>query len=146
MVRKYNQLDKAVEYCQEHDDPDLWTRLIEEVMKTPSHVAQLLHHTGSNVDPLRVIQKIPSTMSVPGLRNALVSVLRNYEAHVELQQGCHESTRGDVRELLMAYLKTQALAIPVGARCSTCRERETGKALGTDINATMNTSIDYARP
>ncbi|KAK6027746.1 hypothetical protein OSTOST_06220 [Ostertagia ostertagi] len=102
MVRKYNQLDKAVEYCQvsvngtisaEHDDPDLWTRLIEE---------------------------IPPTMSVPGLRNALVSVLRNYEAHVELQQGCHESTRGDVRELLMAYLKTQALAIPVGARCSTC--------------------------
>ncbi|PIO74484.1 hypothetical protein TELCIR_03503 [Teladorsagia circumcincta] len=59
MVRKYNQLDKAVEYCQEHDDPDLWTRLIEEVMKTPSHVAQLLHHTGSNVDPLRVIQKGP---------------------------------------------------------------------------------------
>lgn len=122
MIKKYNRLDKAVEYCQEHDDPDLWARLIEEVMKTPSHVAHLLNHAGGSVDPLHVIQKIPTCMAVPGLRNALVKVLRNYEARVELQHGCHESTREDVRTLLMSFLRAQSLSVMVNGRmhCSIC--------------------------
>ncbi|KAL6724021.1 hypothetical protein Aduo_018959 [Ancylostoma duodenale] len=57
MIKKYNQLDKAIEYCQEHDDTDLWARLIEEVIETPEHIAHLLNHAGSSIDPLRVIEK-----------------------------------------------------------------------------------------
>ncbi|KJH48985.1 hypothetical protein DICVIV_04884 [Dictyocaulus viviparus] len=122
MVKKYNQLDKAIEYCQEHDDADLWERLIEEVIRTPSHVAHLLNHAGSSVDPLRVIQMIPPAMSVPGLRDALVKVLRDYAARVELQRGCHEATRSDVRILLSTYLQVQALSVAIGPRknCSIC--------------------------
>ncbi|WKY13384.1 hypothetical protein Q1695_004307 [Nippostrongylus brasiliensis] len=122
MLKKYNQIDKAVVYCQEHDDPDLWAHLIEELIKTPAHVAQLLNHSGSSFDPLRVIQQIPTTMAIPGLRDALVNVLRNYEARVELQRGCHESTQGDVNELLKSYLRTQAMSVPITWRtqCSIC--------------------------
>ncbi|VDP02744.1 unnamed protein product [Heligmosomoides polygyrus] len=122
MVKKYNQLDKAVEYCQEHDDPDLWEHLIDEVIKTPAHVAQLLNHSRSTFDPLRVIEKIPPSMDIPGLRDALVNVLRNYEARVELQRGCHESTREDVHELLKTFLHTQAMSVAVNLRtqCSIC--------------------------
>ncbi|EYC37437.1 hypothetical protein Y032_0791g2368, partial [Ancylostoma ceylanicum] len=58
MIKKYNQLDKAIEYCQEHDDTDLWARLIEEVVETPEHIAHLLNHAGSSIDPLRVIEKL----------------------------------------------------------------------------------------
>ncbi|RCN45775.1 hypothetical protein ANCCAN_08225, partial [Ancylostoma caninum] len=58
MIKKYNQLDKAIEYCQEHDDTDLWARLIEEVIETPEHIAHLLNHAGSSIDPLRVIEKV----------------------------------------------------------------------------------------
>ncbi|VDM57001.1 unnamed protein product [Angiostrongylus costaricensis] len=113
MVKKYNQLDKAIEYCKEHDDTDLWERLIDEVIKTPDHVAHLLNRAGSSVDPLRVIQMIPPTMSVPGLRDALVKILRDYAARVELQRGCHEATRSDVRILLSTYLRLQALSVAV---------------------------------
>ncbi|KAJ1359668.1 hypothetical protein KIN20_018451 [Parelaphostrongylus tenuis] len=122
MVKKYNQLDKAIEYCKEHDDADLWERLINEVVKTPDHVAHLLNHAGSSVDPFRVIQMIPPTMSVPGLRDALVKVLRDYAARVELQRGCHEATRSDVRILLSSYLRMQALSVAVSPRkqCSIC--------------------------
>ncbi|KAE9414964.1 hypothetical protein Angca_003599, partial [Angiostrongylus cantonensis] len=122
MVKKYNQLDKAIEYCKEHDDIDLWERLIDEVIKTPVHVAHLLNHAGSSVDPLRVIQMIPPTMSVPGLRDALVKILRDYAARVELQRGCHEATRSDVRILLSTYLRLQALSVAVSPRkqCSIC--------------------------
>ncbi|ETN86670.1 hypothetical protein NECAME_16201 [Necator americanus] len=122
MIRKCNQLDKAIEYCKEHDDIDLWSRLIDEVIQTPAHVAHLLNHAGSSIDPLRVIEKIPSAMSIPGLRNALVKLLRDYAARVELQRGCQEATRGDVRDLLTLHLQIQALSVTVTseARCSIC--------------------------
>ncbi|VDK40617.1 unnamed protein product [Cylicostephanus goldi] len=136
VIKKYNQLDKAIEYCQEHDDTDLWARLIEEVIETPAHIAYLLNHAGSSIDPLHVIEKvmsslhhglltIPPTMPVPGLRDALVKVLRDYAAKVALQCGCQEATRGDVRELLTQHLQTQTLPVyyTLESHCSVCGKR-----------------------
>uniref|UniRef100_A0A0K0D8L9 Interleukin-10 n=1 Tax=Angiostrongylus cantonensis TaxID=6313 RepID=A0A0K0D8L9_ANGCA len=60
--------------------------------------------------------QIPPTMSVPGLRDALVKILRDYAARVELQRGCHEATRSDVRILLSTYLRLQALSVAVTVR------------------------------
>ncbi|VDM74321.1 unnamed protein product [Strongylus vulgaris] len=156
VIKKYNQLDKAIEYCQEHDDTDLWARLIEEVIETPAHIAYLLNHAGSSIDPLHVIEKciaiiiisvesptilsplislsseslaillqIPPTMPVPGLRDALAKVLRDYAAKVALQCGCQEATRGDVRELLTQHLQTQALPVyfTLETHCSMCGKK-----------------------
>ncbi|KHJ99848.1 hypothetical protein OESDEN_00187 [Oesophagostomum dentatum] len=122
VIKKYNQLDKAIEYCQEHDDTDLWARLIEEVIETPAHVAYLLNHAGSSIDPLHVIEKIPPVMPVPGLRDALAKVLRDYATKVSLQCGCQEATRGDVRELLTHHLQTEALPVylTMETHCSMC--------------------------
>ncbi|EYC37441.1 hypothetical protein Y032_0791g2369 [Ancylostoma ceylanicum] len=64
-------------------------------------------------------------MSVPGLRNALVKVLRDYAARVELQRGCQGATRGDVRDLLTFHLQSQALSVIVtsGTNCSMCGKK-----------------------
>ncbi|RCN45774.1 hypothetical protein ANCCAN_08224 [Ancylostoma caninum] len=61
-------------------------------------------------------------MSVPGLRNALVKVLRDYAARVELQRGCQGATRGDVRDLLTFHLQSKALSVIVTSEtnCSMC--------------------------
>ncbi|VDN19849.1 unnamed protein product [Cylicostephanus goldi] len=110
LMKSYDRLEKALEFCQEQDDADLWTRLIDEVVKTPDRVNYLLNNAGSGLDPLQIIAKIPPTMPVPGLRDALIKVLRDYAVKFTLQKNCREATRADVRELLTLYLENQALS------------------------------------
>lgn len=51
-------------FIAEHDDTDLWAHLIEEVVETPDHIAHLLNHAGSSIDPLRVVEKV-SVLTMP---------------------------------------------------------------------------------
>uniref|UniRef100_A0A1I7X631 RING-type domain-containing protein n=1 Tax=Heterorhabditis bacteriophora TaxID=37862 RepID=A0A1I7X631_HETBA len=80
---------------------------------------------------------IPLTMSIPGLRDSLTKVLRDYAVRVQLERGCRESTLSDARVLLSAYLSTHALAVPVGPRtkCSICGVRFFIDRRGSELKA-----------
>ena len=50
-------IHKAVAFCKEHDEPELWTELIDRSIDKPYFVNVLLHNIGTHVDP-RYGQKI----------------------------------------------------------------------------------------
>ncbi|CAD6185573.1 unnamed protein product [Caenorhabditis auriculariae] len=113
MVATYKNIEKAVEYCKEQEDRDLWMHLIDAVVRTPEHFAKLLIQASGSLDPLIIIEKIPLDTEIPDLRDSLSRVLVDYEAHVGLQKGCKEAMLGDNRVLLDGFLVTNSAAVYV---------------------------------
>ncbi|PAV83343.1 hypothetical protein WR25_16354 isoform A [Diploscapter pachys] len=125
VLQKPENLNKAIEYCKETDDSDLWDHLIDKVSTKPEHISKLLNLAGSSVDPLKVIEKIGESVQVPGLRDSLCSVLADYASRVRLHEGCRESTLADTRLLLSTFVHREKMAIPVRRRhkCTLCERR-----------------------
>ncbi len=93
-------IHKAVEFCREHDDAELWQDLIEQSLDKPYFVNVLLHNVGAHIDPrykshrLKVtsrqkancfyparnlISKIENGQEIPGLRDSLVQIMLDYK-------------------------------------------------------------------
>ncbi|KAI6244063.1 RING-type domain-containing protein [Aphelenchoides fujianensis] len=94
-------IDGAIVFCTEHEyDVELWDRLIELSFQKPEHIKKLLLKVVAYVDPLVVIQKIPPDVEIPGLQEALLKILRDYELQIGLlkdsKKSAAESTFVDV--------------------------------------------------
>ncbi|GMR33070.1 hypothetical protein PMAYCL1PPCAC_03265 [Pristionchus mayeri] len=129
IISQFNRIDLAISFCQEHDDRDLWTYLVDEIVKRPQHMKQLLSTAGPSLDPLFVVQRMPADLVVPGLRDALAKILRDYAMQVELQRGCHDATLADVRVLMTSMLGFANAAIGVSprTRCVLCDKLIVGR-------------------
>lgn len=45
-------------------------------------IRELLNNIGTHIDPLLIINQIPKGMEIPGLRDALVKILHDYQLQV----------------------------------------------------------------
>ena len=77
-----NDIGRAVEFCKEHDDEDMWESLIDYSIDKPYFVHVLLHNIGTHVDPTVLIQKIEDGVEIPGLRDSLVQIMLDYRLQV----------------------------------------------------------------
>ncbi|CAJ0958242.1 unnamed protein product, partial [Mesorhabditis belari] len=127
MVQQQNRLDKAIDLCREHEDDELWSLLVNEVVssRSPANISQLLATAGTSIDPLGIIEKIPEDLEIPGLRDLLVKILRDYETQVMLQWCCHSATLDDVRGMSDLFYKQANRATHYGQRsvCAICRSK-----------------------
>ncbi|CAI4225977.1 unnamed protein product [Auanema sp. JU1783] len=121
--KDYEPLLKAIEYCKEHDDMDLWNHLINKVLQSPHFISRLFREAGTSIDPLVIIEKIPVSMDIPDLRRAVAKVLSDCADRVNLLKGCRLATYSDSKELLDSLLKTQAKTKCVNIRsaCFVCK-------------------------
>ena len=53
------------------------------------------HAHASHLDPIRLIQRIPTGMPVPKLRDSLTSILGDCRAELALHQSCHNMLKAD---------------------------------------------------
>jgi hypothetical protein len=58
IMTKLDKIDAAIAFCAEHDDIELWNRLIDLCVNKPKHITKLLATTGTFIDPLIVIKKV----------------------------------------------------------------------------------------
>lgn len=58
-----------MEFVHDQRDDELWDVLIAHAIHSPEQTAALLQDIGSYCNPLRLLQKIPVGMAVPGLRS-----------------------------------------------------------------------------
>ena len=76
-------IHRAVEFCKEHDDDDLWTDLIDYSIDKPYFINVLLHNVGTHIkDPAVLIKKIEKGLEIPELRDSLVQILQDYRLQV----------------------------------------------------------------
>ncbi|XP_045596774.1 vacuolar protein sorting-associated protein 41 homolog isoform X1 [Procambarus clarkii] len=118
-------LEWAIRFCKEHDDVDLWSRLINYALDKPDCVRELLLNIGTHIDPLLIINQIPKGMEIPGLRDALVKILHDYHLQIELRTGCQRILVSDSSNLLTKLVSAQNAAHPVygDTECAACNKR-----------------------
>lgn len=50
----------------------------------------LLENVGTEIEPLRLIQRIPDNLEIPGLKDALLKILQDYNLQMSLHEGCEK--------------------------------------------------------
>ncbi|KAF5291751.1 hypothetical protein FQA39_LY14239 [Lamprigera yunnana] len=122
ITKELKDMQQAIEFCQEHDDPDLWNDLINHSLDKPEFVTYLLQHIGTYVDPTALVEKIKIGESIPGLKNSLVKMLCDYNLQVSVQEGCKKILVSDYFNLHNKLVKSQQKGISVTEEmvCGAC--------------------------
>lgn len=132
ILEEEQDLQWAIRLCKEHDDVDLWSRLINFALDKPECIRELLNNIGTHIDPLLIINRIPKGMEIPGLRDALVKILHDYHLQIELRTGCQRILASDSSNLLSKLVSTQNAGYPVydDTECAACNKRVLSSSRG----------------
>ncbi|KRX47109.1 Vacuolar protein sorting-associated protein 41 -like protein [Trichinella murrelli] len=84
IIADLGDIGRAIEFCVEHDDADLWRALVDHSVCNDSFLLTLMRRIGVYVDPRLVIERIPANRQVQGFRDALAVLMRDYSIHLEL--------------------------------------------------------------
>lgn len=82
IMHKMNDVQMAIEFCREHDDLDLWNKMIDESVDSPTVLTKLLDGIAGFINPELLIDKIKVGQEIPGLKNALVKMLSGFSLQV----------------------------------------------------------------
>lgn len=78
-----------------------------------SHAGQLLDHIGGDINPLRVIQKIPEGLAIDKLRDRLRHIISDFRTQTSLREGCNAILRSDCLHLVQRLQMEVKRALPV---------------------------------
>ncbi|KAL3991177.1 hypothetical protein ACH3XW_34810 [Acanthocheilonema viteae] len=145
LVNKLGCIGSAIDFCRENDESDLWNSLVDAAVKQPDHITELLNTAGKYVNPLNIIEKIPEQMNIPGLRNLLVKILRDYELLVQMQCGSLQVIEVDSNQLFAKYLSNCKRSTFIGfdQYCIICRIVLVQREKPTDCRNTNSDIIVY---
>uniref|UniRef100_T1JD77 Vps41 beta-propeller domain-containing protein n=1 Tax=Strigamia maritima TaxID=126957 RepID=T1JD77_STRMM len=140
---KLNDINGAIEFCKEYDDRELWDDLISYSLDKPEFIKVLLNNIGTHVDPIVFIRRIDDKLEIPGLRDALVNILHDYNLQMSLREGCKRILVSDWFSLQERLNKQQKKGIAVydDYICHACHQ----KIIVKDIRQTSNVSIFYCK-
>jgi len=106
IITELSDIEQAVEFCKEHDDAELWSVLINYSLDKPIFINFLLNNIGTHVDPRILVEKIKEDMNIPGLRDSLIQIMRDYNLQVSLQEGCKRILVSDCYSLLQRKVRS----------------------------------------
>lgn len=92
-------------------------------MDKPSFIVGMLENLGSFINPLRLVQRIPKDLEIPGLKNAIIKIMSDFSIQVSLRQGCEKILLSDTTDLLEQLHKAQIAALQIDSNdtCSICK-------------------------
>jgi hypothetical protein len=99
-----------------------------------------LENAGADINPLRIIRRIKDDLQVPGLKDALITILQASNLQVSLLEGCQRILSGDTSSFAKQLQQGQSQ----GAFASgEGRSIEMG---GTEPQLIMSCSRQYSLP
>lgn len=126
IVEEKGDFHEAIEFCKEHQDPDLWQDLITHTIeRRPDCIGILLKNVGTHIDdPARLIDRIPSGCEIDGLMPALRQILQDYELQIELERSLRKLQAEDSFNLLeeQIRLQTRGILIKDTQLCDHCNQ------------------------
>lgn len=119
LITEIGDVDEAIDFCKDVDDDELWDDLIQRSLSRPDFILGLLNNTGTHINPMRLIERIPLGMRIPGLRGALVKILQDFNLQSELRRGCQTILSQDSVMLLrrLVKLQKQGMRVNPNERC-----------------------------
>lgn len=142
LMNKIGDMEQAIDFCKERNDPDLWEELVDCSLAKPEFVTYLMQKISSYVDPRILVQRIAFGYEIPGLKNSLVKMLRDYNLQVSVKEGCTNIIVSDCFDLLQRLMGMQqrGLIIDDDLVCCVCQQKQLTKG-----NSTSNVLMFYCR-
>ncbi|OZJ04120.1 hypothetical protein BZG36_02827 [Bifiguratus adelaidae] len=107
IIERLQDVQRAIEFAKEQNDDDLWEDLLTYSMDKPSFIKALLENVGVDIDPIRLIKRIPQGLAIPDLKPALMKILYDYRLQLSLRQGTQKILVSDSVELADRMWQTQ---------------------------------------
>ena len=125
IIAELSNIDEAIEFCKEHDDPDLWDDLIEYSIDKPLFIHRLLLNIGTHVDPRVLISRIQPGLQIPALRESLATIVHDYHLQLTLQEGCKRIVVSDCFTLIAKQEEVQkhGVSVCMDGKCGGCGGR-----------------------
>jgi len=122
IIERLGDVKLAIDFAEEQRDDDLWEALISHSETRPDFIRALLEHGGTQIKPVRLIQRIKEGLEIPGLKPALVKVLQSSTLQVSLLEGCKRILYGDcgLLALELQVSQTAGTNFTPSATCELC--------------------------
>lgn len=125
IIESQESITEAIDFCKEHQDPELWQDLIMYSMDRPELIGPLLENIGTHInDPIELIDRLPVGRKIEGLMPALVKILHDYQLQITLEQSCRDLMAEDCLGLLQKQIRcqTQGISIREDQLCDHCSQ------------------------
>ncbi|GJQ08777.1 hypothetical protein GpartN1_g568.t1 [Galdieria partita] len=81
-----DQVNEAIQFCKEHDDPTLWNRLLGFAENDGRILVALLYDPSCGIDSLRLVRMIKKGTQVPHLRTVLYRAVKEKVLERQLRE------------------------------------------------------------
>lgn len=125
IIERLQDINQAINFCQEHNDRELWTDLIKHTIDKPECVTLLLKRIGNYVDPRMLIQNIQSGCEIKDLKESLAKMMCDYHLQMSVQEACKVITLKNYFDLHEKLIGSQQRGISVTDEflCGICQGR-----------------------
>jgi hypothetical protein len=96
IIDRLADVSQAIAFAKEQDDTDLWSDLLDYSMDKPRFIRGLLEEVGTAIDPITLVRRIPEGLEIPGLREGLSRMIKEYEIQHSISSGVALVMRGEV--------------------------------------------------
>lgn len=124
IIERIGDVQQAIEFAKEQNDDDLWEDLLKYSETRPTFIRGLLQNVGAEIDPIRLIRRIKNGLEIPGLKEALIKILHDFQLQISLLEGCQRILNGDCSDLARIRQKGQngGFFLSEKAVCPLCTE------------------------
>ncbi|KAF8555539.1 vacuolar protein sorting-associated protein 41 [Imleria badia] len=124
IIERIGDVQQAIEFAKEQSDDDLWEDLLKYAETRPTFIRGLLENVGAEIDPIRLIRRIKNGLEIPGLKEALIKILHDFQLQISLLEGCQAILNCDSAALASVRQKGQNAGFFFGATapCLLCAE------------------------
>ncbi|KAF8589629.1 vacuolar protein sorting-associated protein 41 [Ramaria rubella] len=107
IIERMNDVNRAIDFAKEQNDDDLWEDLLRYSETRPPFIRGLLENVGAEIDPIRLIRRIKNGLEIPGLKDALIKILQDFNLQISLLEGCQTILHSDCTDLAWRLQKNQ---------------------------------------
>lgn len=89
---------QAIDFAKEQHDDDLWEDLLRYSETRPAFIKGLLENVSTEINPIRLIRRIQNGLEIPGLKEALIKILQDFNLQIGMLEGCQQVLGTDCTE------------------------------------------------
>ena len=147
IFEKIHDMEMAIDFVKSRPGPvsALWQELLRRALaESPStatpYISQLLQQSGGFVDPLVLIEQLPTGLEIPGMRDMLVQIIREHHFGLNLRNASVRIVERDSYELSKCALNERRRAHTFDA-CSATAEGKLQLQLSRENNKATEVAL-----
>ncbi|KAJ3519823.1 hypothetical protein NMY22_g13022 [Coprinellus aureogranulatus] len=135
IIERLQDVNRAIDFAKAQNDDDLWEDLLRYSETRPTFIRGLLENVGVEISPVRLIRRIKNGLEIPGLKEALIKILQDFQLQIELLEGCRSVLEGDCGELVDGLHKRQTggFWLSAASKCPVCEESLQNPTTGSSL-------------